>query len=126
MAWKLGGNAQGEGKALTLVGDARGGPRGPHDARMLPNGNVTMHDNHLGGTDSLSRAAEYAIDPVAGTATLVWSHRADTLKSGTLGSVRRLADGTTVIGWGTGPSRSHSIPTFVLPSTTPVSEPMLS
>ena len=35
---------------------------------------------------------------------MVWSHRADTLKSGTLGSVRRLADETTVIGWGTGSS----------------------
>ncbi len=104
VTWKLGGNAQSEGKALTLVGDARGGPRGPHDGRMLPNGNVTIHDNHVGGIDAVSRATEYAIDPVAGTATLVWSHRAETLKSGTLGSVRRLADGTTVIGWGTGSS----------------------
>lgn len=102
VTWKLGGNAQGEGQELTLVGDARGGPRGPHDARMLPNGNVTMHDNHLGSIDAVSRAVEYSIDPVAGTATMVWSHRAETLKSGTLGSARRLADDTTVIGWGTG------------------------
>ncbi len=102
--WKLGGTAQTEGTALTIVADARGGPRGPHDGRVLPNGNVTIHDNHVGAADATSRAVEYAVDPGAATASLVWTYSAGTLKSGTLGSVRRLADGTTLIGWGTGSS----------------------
>ena len=42
---------------------------------------------------------EYSIQPT--TATLVWSHPV-TFVAGTLGSVRRLSDGSTVIGWGTG------------------------
>lgn len=100
--WKLGGTAPKEGSLLALAGDPRGGPRGPHDGRVLPNGNVTIHDNHIGQTDNVSRVVEYAIGPT--TATLVWSHGAGTLKSGTLGSARRLADGTTLIGWGTGTS----------------------
>ncbi len=101
--WKLGGStAPATGVALAIVGDARGGPRAPHDGRVLPDGNVTIHDNHVGAIDATSRAVEYAIDATAARATLTWSHGAGTLKSGTLGSVRRLGDGTTMIGWGTG------------------------
>jgi hypothetical protein len=101
IAWKLGGENPAEGTHLTLVGDLRGGPRGPHDGRILANGNLLVHDNHIGAADNTSRVAEYSIS--ASAATLVWSRDA-TIASGTLGSARRLADGTTVIGWGTGTS----------------------
>ena len=101
VVWKLGGSAPSEGTSLTITGDARGGPRGPHDGRVLPDGNITVYDNHVGATDAISRAVEYSVDPIGGRASLVWSYTG-TLKSGTLGSVRRQADGSTVIGWGTG------------------------
>jgi hypothetical protein len=52
------------------------------------------------------RAAEYAIDANAHTATFVWQRPIDgpcstpTCKSFGLGSVRRQPDGNTVIAWG--------------------------
>jgi hypothetical protein len=52
------------------------------------------------------RAVEYAIDPVAHTATFVWQRPIDgpcstpTCKSFGIGSVRRQPDGNTVIAWG--------------------------
>jgi hypothetical protein len=100
--WKLGGENPRPGIVhLTIVGDLRGGPRGPHDGRLLPNGNLLVHDNHIGAADATSRVVEYSI--AGNAATLVWTRDA-TFPSGTLGSARRLADGTTVIGWGTGTS----------------------
>ena len=100
--WKLGGTAPQEGVGLAIVDDPRSGPVAPHDGRVLPNGNVTMHDNRTGAAQPQSRAVEYSLQPATATATatLVWSHPA-TCQCGTLGSARRLADGSTVIGWGT-------------------------
>lgn len=103
--WKLGGTAPTTGTLLSVL-DANGAPAGagarlvaPHDARVLPNGNVTVHDNHLGGAP---RAAEYRVDVGAGTATLVWQYRSANPSGATLGSTRRLDDGSTLIGWGEG------------------------
>lgn len=97
--WKLGGAPPQEGIGLTILDDPRGGPVAPHDGRVLPNGNITMHDNRTGAAQSSSRAVEYSLQ--GSTATLVWSHAA-TFSAGTLGSTRRLDDGSTIIGWGTG------------------------
>lgn len=97
--WKLGGTPPMQGVDLAVENDPRFGPVTPHDGRVLPNGNVTIHDNRLRSGQPTSRAVEYSIQPT--TATLVWSYQA-TFLSGTLGSVRRLGDGSTVIGWGTG------------------------
>jgi len=88
-----------QGVDLAVENDPHFGPVTPHDGRVLPNGNVTIHDNRFRSGQPTSRAVEYSIQPT--TATLVWSHSA-TFISGTLGSVRRLGDGSTVIGWGTG------------------------
>lgn len=99
--WKLGGTTPLEGIDLTFIDDPLGGPVAPHDGRVLPNGNVTLHDNRTGAAQPASRAVEYALQTT--TAALVWSHTS-TCQCGTLGSVRRLGDGSTVIGWGTGTS----------------------
>jgi len=103
--WKLGGSAPTTG-TLLAVKDANGQPAGPgaipigpHDARVLANGDVTVHDNHVGGAP---RASEYRIDTAAGTATLVWQRISTNPTGSTLGSVRRLDDGSTVIAWGEG------------------------
>lgn len=95
--WKLGGTAPQEGTQLTLLEDPLGGPVAPHDGRVLPDGNITMHDNRTGAQSPASRAVEYSV--TAPTAKLVWSYRTP-FASGTLGSMRRLADGSTVIAWG--------------------------
>lgn len=101
VVWKLGGTLRGDGTSLTVQGDPRGGPGGPHDGRVLSDGSVTMHDNHVTPTGaSPSRAVQYTIDTAAKTATLAWSYTSPINRSGTLGSVRRQPDGNTVIGWG--------------------------
>ncbi len=77
-----------------------------HDARRLPNGNLTLFDN---GADqavgdqerTYSRAVEYALDEENKTATLVWEYRHDPdIRALTGGSVTRLPGGHTIINWG--------------------------
>ncbi len=98
IVWKLGGTPTSESLELS---DPLGGPNAAHDGRVLPNGHITLHDNRpFAITNSRPRAVEYAVDEGAGTATLVWSHTSANTTAGTLGSVRRQPDGSTVIGWG--------------------------
>ncbi len=98
VVWKLGG-AHVPGRSLSIIGDALGGPNAAHDARVLPDGHVTLHDNRSFATsDKRPRAVEYEIDGT--TATLVWSFASPNPLSPAQGSVRRQPDGSTVIGWG--------------------------
>ncbi len=81
-----------------------------HDARWLPNGNLTLYDNS--NVDSVSgrpsddtvrqsRAVEYRLDTNAKTATLVWQfHHTPETYAFAMGSVQRLPNGNTLIGWG--------------------------
>jgi hypothetical protein len=101
--WKLGGKAPTDPltKHLSIIGDAFNGPRRQHDARVLPNGHVAMFDNESNHAGAPARGVEYALDLDAGTATLVWQYaRPDGANSPAQGSTRRLADGSSVIGWG--------------------------
>ncbi|GMQ79346.1 MAG: hypothetical protein BMS9Abin02_1929 [Anaerolineae bacterium] len=68
-----------------------------HDARRLPNGNISIFDNHL--PSPYSRAVEYKLDEDNKIATLVWEHRSNT-NSFAAGNAQRLPNGNTVIGWG--------------------------
>ncbi len=101
--WKLGGNAPTDSATthLTIAGDSFGGPRRQHDARLLPNGHLTLFDNESFHPGTSSRGVEYALDLGAGTARLVqaWG-RTDGAQAFGLGSMRRQADGSTVVGWG--------------------------
>lgn len=72
-----------------------------HSLVRLPNGNFMMFDNGNNHTNKISRAVEYAVDEVAKTATMVWEYRhTPDIFAPTRGSVQRLANGNTVIGWG--------------------------
>lgn len=84
-----------------------------HCARLLPNGHMTLFDNadfdSVTGVpiDSVhpyyrqSRAVEYVIDTAARIARLVWQwHHTPETFSIAMGSVQRLRNGHTVIGWG--------------------------
>lgn len=105
--WILGGSGPNLGGAprLTIVGDALGGPRRPHDARL--DGDVlTLFDNRTEMSGQPARAVAYRIDtanadPAAWTATLEWEIR-DVLgrNSPALGSTRVGEDGSVLIGWG--------------------------
>jgi hypothetical protein len=72
-----------------------------HDIRRLKNGNFTMFDGGDTERRKYSRAVEYAIDEMNKIATKVWEYRkSPDIYSPNMGSVQRLANGNTVIGWG--------------------------
>ncbi|CAB4994776.1 unannotated protein [freshwater metagenome] len=112
--WKLSGNAPTEVGAqhLTLVGDPYGGTRRQHDARILPNGNITIFDDESGRTAETARAVEYAINNNAGTATMVREWRSQSGPSAAMGGTRRQSDGSIVICWGSSPPLFTEIDPF--------------
>ncbi len=74
-----------------------------HDVRQLPNGNITVFDNHgtPDGGVAPSRGVEYELDEVARTATQVWEYRADSHIFATyMGNTQRLSNGNTLLSWG--------------------------
>lgn len=100
--WKLGGApvARDGARVLSVLDDPLGGPVLQHDARLLPDGHLTLFDDQSTTTNP-SRSVEYVLDLDAGTARLVWSYDdPDGTTSGAMGSSRRQADGATVVGWG--------------------------
>ena len=72
-----------------------------HHIKRLPNGNVTLFDNGNQRKLQYSRAIEYRLDEVNKTATLVWEYRhVPDIYASAQGSVQRLPNGNTLIGWG--------------------------
>jgi hypothetical protein len=72
-----------------------------HEIRRLKNGNITMFDGGDAERRKYSRAVEFEIDEVNKTATKVWEYRKNPdVYSPNMGSVQRLENGNTVIGWG--------------------------
>lgn len=73
-----------------------------HDVRQLPNGNLTVFDNH-GSTEQLapSRGVEYALDEANMTVSQVWEYTPDSPVLATyMGNTQRLDDGNTFLSWG--------------------------
>jgi len=74
-----------------------------HDVRRLPNNNITLFDNgnYHDSLNKYSRAVEYTLNEKAKTYTNVWQfrHVPDVVVQA-MGSVQRLANGNTFIGWG--------------------------
>jgi hypothetical protein len=106
--WRMGG-AHNE---FTMLGDSMWYSY-QHCARLLPNGHMILFDNAdfdsvtarpLDSADAYhrkSRAMEIEIDTAARTANVVWQyHHSPETFSVAMGSVQRLKNGHTVIGWG--------------------------
>ena len=71
-----------------------------HDIRRLPNGNITLFDNSK-ATEHPGRAVEYVLNEIDFTATAVWSRAfGPGTYSRAMGSVQRLSNGNTLVGWG--------------------------
>ncbi|MCS6992015.1 MAG: aryl-sulfate sulfotransferase [Chitinophagales bacterium] len=77
-----------------------------HDARILPNGHITLWDNGNGFFPPRSRAKEYRLNLDSMTAELVWYFQPKTYNNNdgfwfAMGSCQRLENGNTVIngGW---------------------------
>ncbi|MCW8805253.1 MAG: aryl-sulfate sulfotransferase, partial [Ignavibacteriaceae bacterium] len=90
-----------------------------HDIRVLPNGNITLFDNGTQHSPPYSRGVEYNLDEQNKTATLVWEFRhSPDLFAGSNGSVQRLANGGTIIGWGSASLSGVPLFTEVHPDNT--------
>ncbi len=95
--WRLGGKQN----QFTFINDDIGFSH-QHSVRVVSDSNIILFDNGNFHTPSFSRAIEYRINEVNKTATLVWQYRhSPDLYAQAMGSVQRLSNGNTVIGWGT-------------------------
>ena len=98
--WKLGGTTT--PKSLTVIGDDASDRHvgGQHDARVLPDGTISVLDNGW-GTNHGARVTRWRIDRTAHTATLVESLVDPTIgKSICCGSARRGSDGSWLVDYG--------------------------
>jgi hypothetical protein len=107
VVWKLGGTRTPE--SLTTIGDFRSYTFGAqHDARLLPDGTLTVFDNRSRLSDPMPRAVRFRIDAQARTATMIESINDPAVhKSECCGSARRLPNGDWLIDWGQ--ARDHPI-----------------
>lgn len=72
-----------------------------HNVTRLANGNLLMFDNGNMKSTTYSRAVEYQINETSKTATKVWSYsNTPATYSYQMGSVQRMSNGNTLIGWG--------------------------
>jgi hypothetical protein len=99
--WRLGG----EQSDFTFVGENEANAptyfANQHSVRKLENGNIMLFDNGNLHSPRYSRAVEYALDEQGMTATLVWEYRHDPdIFARTRGTIQRLPNGNTLIGWG--------------------------
>ncbi len=102
--WKMGGSTYTkDGAPYIAVDESDDGFYRQHDARFLPDGEISMFDDETGKTPGQPRAVIYKYDVAAGTATRAWQCQAPVAtKANSEGSFRILADGSRVIGWGLG------------------------
>ncbi|MEA2368158.1 MAG: hypothetical protein QOH38_876 [Thermoleophilaceae bacterium] len=108
LTWKLGGSRRPE--SLTVVGDPMDQTfNAQHDARLLPDGDVTVFDNRTG--IGAPRGVRFRIDRAQNTATFI-SQIADPKVdfSGAQGSTRVLPGGNWVEDWGSNNPASELTP----------------
>jgi arylsulfotransferase ASST len=100
IVWKLGGTATPE--SLRVLNDARSPTFGAqHDARLLPDGTLTVFDDRTHLAQRTPRAVRFRIDQGKGTATLVQSISDPKVRAADCcGSVRRLPNRDWLISWG--------------------------
>ncbi len=84
-----------------------------HDARILNNGNLLLFDNGLAPNRVFSRAVEYKLNTEDTTnliAEKVWEFRNTPDEfSRVMGSIQRLPDGNTIIGWGSSSKTPNTV-----------------
>ena len=100
IAWKLGGTTTPQ--SLEVQGDPEPYPfGGQHDARLVPDGTLSVFDNRTGLRHPQPRAVRYRIDQTAGTATLVQQVTDPAVTASyRCGSARLLPNGDWLIDWG--------------------------
>lgn len=98
--WRMGG-IHSRNNQFEFIDDPLNGFTGQHHVQVLSNGNILLFDNGKASEDHPARAVEYRIDEDNLVARLVWSFTdVDGRSSNAMGSVQRLDNGNTLIGWG--------------------------
>ncbi len=93
--WRMGGSQN----DFTFINDP--GFFYQHDARRLPNGNITVYDNGNLHDPPASRGVEYYVNEADMTVTRVAEFRSDPDTFGqAMGNMQRLPGGNSVVGWG--------------------------
>ncbi|MEY3385871.1 MAG: hypothetical protein RIR53_682 [Bacteroidota bacterium] len=88
-----------------------------HDARRLPNGNISLFDNGTQRTPQWSRGVEYQLDEQKKICRLVWQYRkSPDLYAGVQGSMQTLPNGNRLIAWGSALSNNRTLLTEVAPN----------
>jgi outer membrane protein assembly factor BamB len=96
--WRWGGR----NNQFAFINDVFNGFSHQHAVRRLDNGNIILFDNGNLHSPQVSRAAEYKLDENNKTATLVWQYvPSPSLYGSALGYAQRLANGNTLICFGT-------------------------
>jgi len=100
--WRLGG----AGSTIAIAADQV--TSGQHSAREVAPNRVLMFDNGYARADGgrYSRAIELELDPVAASARTIWEYRpSPDIWSTLISSVRRLANGNSVVTFGAPPGQ---------------------
>jgi hypothetical protein len=100
IVWKLGGAVTPQ--SLRIIGDPDASTDfgAQHDARVWPDGTISVHDNGT-GRGRAPRVLRFSIDASAGTATLVQTITDPSVTSSNQsGSARLLPGGDWVVAWG--------------------------
>ncbi len=104
--WQMGGTHNqftfvNDPQAMSFTAGGAGGTSGQHSVRVLANGHLLIYDNGNLQPTPHTRAVEYALDTVAKTATMVWEYVPNPpIFTVAVGSVQRLANGNTLVGFG--------------------------
>ena len=100
MVWKMGGSPYNKDGAryIQILNDPQTAFYGQHDVRFQDNGDISLFDDHT-GMPGQARGVVYSVDTNAQTAKVVWQYRGS-VNSAAMGSFRRAADGSALIGWG--------------------------
>jgi len=112
ITWKLGGTSRAE--SLAVVGDpvftSGSNFGGQHDARVLGDGTVTLHDNQT-QRPGRPRAVRYEINISTKTARMVEQvGDPDVAAAACCGSARKLAGGNWLASWGANPAVTELTP----------------
>jgi hypothetical protein len=90
---------------FTITGDPLNGFSAQHSVRVLDNGDLLLFDNGTRHATVATRVVEYKLDEAAHTATMVWQYtHTPPIYTQFTGSVQRLQNGNTFIGWAWPPS----------------------
>jgi hypothetical protein len=100
LMWTLASPLSALASDFTIAADPLNGFSAQHSARIIDNGHLLLFDNGTSHATVASRAVEYRLDVGAHTATMVFQFQhAPPIYTQFTGSVQRLRNGSTFIGW---------------------------